>query len=81
MDEYLRYGDEVSLSSEEVYFLSSKGFIDTSVNAVESSSADFFFSVFRVFPQTIHSIQTELLFTANSELKHSLKDLVYRLIQ
>lgn len=78
MEDYLKYGDLVCLHIEGGFYASTRGFISTSLSMEKSDERDFFQSIFRVYPQTIHSIQNEITSSA-LKLEENFKDLVLRL--
>lgn len=78
MEEYLKYGDLISINLSESLYIHSKGLIDTSVNLVDLLNQDFSPAVFRVFPQTIHSVQKEILTATRSISEFKLTETLAR---
>lgn len=79
MEDFLRYGDLISFSHMDEGHLASKGFIDTSIVLKDLQEQDFFPGVFRVFPQSIHSVQTEFLSLLNNFSIESLNEIISKL--
>lgn len=73
LDSYLHYGCLITLSYNQGYFAYSNGFIDDSLYLNHSDRIeDFSQALFRVLPQCMHTVQSELVSLANS--KHSEKE-------
>ena len=73
-NEFLHFGQLISISLEEDSYIYSKGFIDNSIylQSIDSSGAfDFTGAVFRVLPQCMYSVQNDLL-SASQDLSSSL---------
>lgn len=77
--QYLRYGDLVTVSVSDTLTLFSKGFIDSSLKLLDPTNKDYFYCVFRVFPQTIHSLQTEIMSLSTTTTAENFRDSVIRL--
>ena len=79
MEEFLKYGDLIRIGLDENACIYSKGFIDASVTIADIVNHDCFPAIFRIFPQTIHSIQTELVSTARASQAPYLKETISHL--